>query len=73
VEIDRLVKALQQASLNYGAELLKNFDTVSHSAQREVDGRLRPPSAHACAQAWLGAAVWEHTVGKQLAINAWLA
>jgi hypothetical protein len=71
-ETDRLVKALQQASLTYGAELLKNFDTVSHSAQREVDGRLRPPSAHACAQAWLGAAVWEHTVGTQLAINAWL-
>ncbi len=70
-EGDRLVKSLRRHSLNHGAALLERFNEVRHTTEREVDGRLRPPSTSQCAQAWLALATWEANAQTQLAIAAW--
>jgi hypothetical protein len=70
-EGDRLVRSLRRHSLNHGASLLEHFNEVRHTTEREVDGRLRPPSTSQCAQAWLALATWETNAQTQLAIAAW--
>jgi hypothetical protein len=70
-EGDRLVRSLRRHSLNHGASLLEHFNEVRHTTEREVDGRLRPPSTSLCAQAWLALATWETNAQTQLAMAAW--
>jgi hypothetical protein len=70
-EGDRVVKSLRRHSLNHGAFLLEHFNNVRHTTEREVDGRLRPPSTSQCAQAWLALAVWETSAHHQFATTRW--